>query len=656
MDLPCAVDRNGDRRKAGSRRHVETLEQRIMDLEGLLHRTVQDHQQSETSSSEGAVPVSSAVCAHQNASTAVAVFGPYDLQPSTADLTLAERLLASEGNGTRATTLTTPTMAVPNARSCASLGDKGTGQGFSALSPTSQYHGRSSTESRSQPESHRASCAKTDELADLGIAVSTNTFQVKCRLLQSFFRYQPLWVNAVDEELFWDYREKPEPSMWYSGFLEAVMLASAARLSNSSAVRSLGEQYAVQAKAEIWQALENPSAASVQGFLMLSEYEISHGRERMGWQLCGMACRLLSDLGLHEPHDFSGTTHSIHIQSARLHLLGACISLEGIWCMYLGRPSSIPRSILRTAATSCTKYQGPESSTLSTWVGLCGPMADICEVLNTSRPLTVEAKIILAQLNENLHSWLETLPPGLIYDEPNAADLEPAAYAIHMQFCKIQILVLQASATTPETSTSARTINNNNDQIYTSSLRIIRLLLIYRQIHGTERIRSVMLDTVNLAVATLTEQYIANPGLMESRKRDIRWLRLAFENMVDIQPQFPIIGRVLGSLVAVSGGTGLESVFRNVVGGKTSTVSDLSPACEAEHAVVGTGLDAVNASVSMGVGVGVEAGNDLGPTTGQFPVDELDLIGRSLMSWSNPPIESFWGFAARPLAVDRCGL
>jgi hypothetical protein len=273
------------------------LEQRIMDLEGLLHRTVQGRQQSETSSwedndelrSDGAVPVSSAVCAPQNASTAVAVFGSYDLQPSTADLTLAERLLASEGNGTRATTLTTPTMTVPNARSCASLGDKGTGQGFSALGTTSQYHGRSSTESRSQPESHRASCAKTDELADLGIAVSTNTFQVKCHLLQSFFRYQPLWVNAVDEELFWDYREKPEPSMWYSGFLEAVMLASAARLSNSSAVRSLGEQYAAQAKAEIWQALENPSAASVQGFLMLSEYEISHSRERMGWQLCGMS-------------------------------------------------------------------------------------------------------------------------------------------------------------------------------------------------------------------------------------------------------------------------------------------------------------------------------------------------------------------------------
>ncbi|KAL5332435.1 hypothetical protein BJX70DRAFT_134017 [Aspergillus crustosus] len=691
MDLHCTVDRNGDRRKAGSRRHVETLEQRIMDLEGLLHRSVQGRQQSEPSSwedndeprSEGAVPVSSATGVHQTVSTAVAVSNPYALQPSTAGMTLAEGLLALEGNGTRATT------SVPKSKSSSSLGDKGSGQGSGVLNPTSQYHARSSTESHPQSQPHR-STPKTDELAALGIAVSTNTSQVKCRLLQSFFRYQSLWVNAVDEELFWDYREKPEPSMWYSGFLEAVMLASAARLSNSSAVRSLGEQYAIQAKAEIWQALENPSAASVQGFLMLSEYEISQGRERMGWQLCGMACRLLSDLGLHKPLDFSGTTQTIHIQTAHLHLLGACISLEGIWCMYLGRPSSIPRSILHTAAASCTKYQGPKSSILSTWVGLSGLMADICKVLNTSRPLTADAKNSLARLNENLQSWLETLPQGFIYDEPNAADLEPAAYAIHMQYCKIQILVLQASSTTtPSNNTESST--NTADQIYTSSLRIIRLLLIYRQIHGTERIRSVMLDTVNLALATLTEQYIANPRLMETRKRDLQWVKLAFENMVDIQPHFPIIGRMLSLLVAASEGTGLATVFRDALGGYTTGIGivngiggHLKPVFEAETglAVAGTGLYAVHslmpvpvpvpmsapvgagagagAGAGVGVGVGVGTGKDLGPTTAaaveQFSVDELDQIGRSLMSWPNPQIESFWDFATGPLTVDRCGL
>jgi hypothetical protein len=146
-----------------------------------------------------------------------------------------------------------------------------------------------------------------DELAHLGIALNTNTVQVKCRLLQSFFRYQPLWVNAVDENLFWESRENHESSMWYSKFLEAAMLASACRLSNSSAVRALGEQYSIQAKADILQALENPSAASMQGFLMLSEYEVSQGDEQMGWQFCGK-----------RRHNFDKGVYQIHLANLQI--------------------------------------------------------------------------------------------------------------------------------------------------------------------------------------------------------------------------------------------------------------------------------------------------------------------------------------------------
>jgi hypothetical protein len=131
------------------------------------------------------------------------------------------------------------------------------------------------------------SCPSTDEPADLGIAIVTDTVQVKCRLLQSFFRDQPLWVNAVDEELFWRHRESRKQSMWYSSFLENAMLASATRLSSSRNVRVLGDQYAAQAKAGIVLALNHPSAASVQGLLMLSEYEVSQDRESLGWNTCG---------------------------------------------------------------------------------------------------------------------------------------------------------------------------------------------------------------------------------------------------------------------------------------------------------------------------------------------------------------------------------
>lgn len=150
-----------------------------------------------------------------------------------------------------------------------------------ALGPTSQYHLRLSGTQLQPP------CTEPDDLADFGISVDINSAQVKSRLLQSFFRYQTLWVSVVDEELFYEHQKSGEPSMWYSTFLETVMLACAARLSTSSAVRSLGERYSTQAKVNTLQALESPSAASMQGFMLLSEYEVTHGRDRIGWQLCG---------------------------------------------------------------------------------------------------------------------------------------------------------------------------------------------------------------------------------------------------------------------------------------------------------------------------------------------------------------------------------
>jgi hypothetical protein len=65
------------------------------------------------------------------------------------------------------------------------------------------------------------------------------------------------------------------------------MLASATRLSTSSAVRSLGQKYASQSNAGILEAIEKPSAASLQGLLLLSEYEVTNCRDRVGWMLCG---------------------------------------------------------------------------------------------------------------------------------------------------------------------------------------------------------------------------------------------------------------------------------------------------------------------------------------------------------------------------------
>ena len=263
----------------------------------------------------------------------------------------------------------------------------------------------------------------------------------------------------------------------------------------------------------------------------------------------GMACRLLTDLGLHEPSEASEEAESIHMKGARLHLLSACIALEGIWCMYLGRPSSIRRSVFQVAALSCEEYQWSDSSTLAAWLSLCGPMADICEVLNSKRPPNADEKTCLSRLNTNLHSWLDKLPSSFVYNEPNA-------YEVLMQYCKARILVQQASGPGDKAAGVHRV------GIYDAAIRIIYLLLIYRQTKGINQVRSVMLETANFAIATIVDQFLEYPDLIEPEKRDYQWLRLAIESMMNIQPYFPIVGHMLHSLRDTVEGTLLASLFR----------------------------------------------------------------------------------------------
>jgi hypothetical protein len=278
-DSPCAVERNGDRRKSGSRGHIETLEQRILELEGLHSRMMQNREQSGVSREEEARSDGVALPASYATQTGTPDVTPlYALPLSTPDLSLVESLPALKNDYTSASTLV---------ELCTASGKESSGQASGVVGSTSQYHTRSTGMTQPYHQRHIHPYMKKGYPEDLEIATGTNAVRSKRQLLQSFFKYQPLWVAAVDEELFWEHRANRESSMWYSSFLEAVMLASATRLSDSSALRSIGEQSYNQAKAGIVQALYNSSAASMQGFLMLSEYEVSQGREIMGWQLCG---------------------------------------------------------------------------------------------------------------------------------------------------------------------------------------------------------------------------------------------------------------------------------------------------------------------------------------------------------------------------------
>jgi hypothetical protein len=119
------------------------------------------------------------------------------------------------------------------------------------------------------------------------INVDAGSPQLKNHLIQSFFKYQTLWVDVVDKDNFLTNRNLGSSSRWYCNFLEYAILACATRLATSSAVRALGGDYVRQAKSEILNALHEPTPAALQACLLLSEYEVTQGNDRPGWMLCG---------------------------------------------------------------------------------------------------------------------------------------------------------------------------------------------------------------------------------------------------------------------------------------------------------------------------------------------------------------------------------
>ncbi|KAH8703861.1 hypothetical protein BGW36DRAFT_93135 [Talaromyces proteolyticus] len=596
----CLFNRNGDRRKSGSRKHIETLEQRIHSLEALLDQgsrqrvyTGEDDTRSiynmspvqETTEENGQLSVddtdSPMLIMNENVTadplpSSKGCISPQGMTWLESDLSISPLLSVNPGNpettphnglrtiGASVWQAGSPSDGDREQEAGSRRSSRSREEGSCALGPTSQPHILS-------PLEHQPILTQ-DELSKVGISMDINSAQLRSRLLQSFFRYQTLWVSVIDEKLFNTHREAGISSFWYSPFLEMVMLACAARLSTSSAVRSLGHKYASQANSGILLAIEKPSAASLQGFLLLSEYEVTHGRDRVGWMLCGMAARMLVDIGLHEPMYLDDETSSADSPSPLLHLFCATISYEGIWCMYLGRPSAIPRSIVKIAALGCRTYKGHDAAILTAWMELCVPMAEICDILNSvPAALDPAAKAALFRLDSDIQKWCEGLPPGMAYDENSVPDLDPTAYGIHMQYCKVQILIHKAFLRGAATHTLENVqlpvstgVDDNEDSeqiIYKNAIQTIRLLLTYRQIQGTEKIPSVMLDNVNLALTVLITEFRKNPRQITTNSRDVQWFRLTVNTMDDLQPHFPVITRMLRTLQPMVEGTVLEDLF-----------------------------------------------------------------------------------------------
>ncbi|GAB7352387.1 hypothetical protein MBLNU459_g2820t1 [Dothideomycetes sp. NU459] len=407
----------------------------------------------------------------------------------------------------------------------------------------------------------------SDDDDAVGIDLDPASPHIRDNLLQSFFKYQTLWVDIVDKESFFAHQRNGAQSQWYSRFLENAMLACGTRLSTSKSVRALGYKYCEWAKNDILLAMSEPTPANLQGFLLLSEYEVTQGNDRPGWMFCGVACRMSTDLGLHELASTRAARNEIRNSSKEgdlaYALLSACVVYEGVWTLYLGRPSSISSSIMGTVAERCKEGRKTDSPLLNAWVGLCVPMAQITQVLNEETTRNCDKSATLRQHFKQIEAWYEGLPPELKYDETRLSSMNMAGYGLHAQYCKLQILSRRAlsnipasrkrrhSQTLDDTSTLPASEYSTVEE-YKFALRIARLVVTYRETFGMEKMPSIMLDNAVVA-ATAMVGHLCKRDKATDLQHETIWLRQLVKSMESVQPHFPITGRMLDSLKQIRG-------------------------------------------------------------------------------------------------------
>lgn len=280
---------------------------------------------------------------------------------------------------------------------------------------------------------------------------------------------------------------------------------------------------------------------------------------------------MLSDLGLHELASNMGAQESTKGSDVAYALLSACVVYEGVWTLYLGRPSSIPRSVMSIAASRCKAGRKSDSPWLNAWVGLCVPMAEISQVLNEHSIDNSDRTASLRKLFGQVEEWYESLPPELTYNENRLTNMDLAGYGLHTQYCKVQILLRRALAKPPNTRkrrhsqiTGDGALRMSSDDseviIYQYALRVARLVVTYREAFGMEKIPSIMLDNAVVAATAMIEHLNKAENVNEIQ-RQTTWLRQLVKSMESVQPHFPIVGRMLESLKQICGGGPLSSMF-----------------------------------------------------------------------------------------------
>ncbi|RDH29020.1 fungal-specific transcription factor domain-domain-containing protein [Aspergillus welwitschiae] len=285
-------------------------------------------------------------------------------------------------------------------------------------------------------------------------------------LIDLFFAWQDPSLHVIDAESFWRSRAQSP--------LSDAMCALGAAYGPKyhpdfvTFPRSLAEFFGDRAKLLVELELDNPSIATIQALVILSNHEASCTRDTRGWLYSGMAMRLTLDLGLHlemGPYVEKGIIPHQDAEVRRMVFWGVYLN-EQFWGFYLGRsaqcrmdavtvrkpvsPSPVPTSSWKPYPDHLgTSFpQIPFNPLCQEWVSLYEIMLPLTDVLangylpryGCSEISTHSLQELASVTVEKLQQWHLNLPAELKADEGTTVRSPlPHVLTLHMQYYQFMI-------------------------------------------------------------------------------------------------------------------------------------------------------------------------------------------------------------------------
>ncbi|OJZ85522.1 hypothetical protein ASPFODRAFT_82537 [Aspergillus luchuensis CBS 106.47] len=292
-------------------------------------------------------------------------------------------------------------------------------------------------------------------------------------LIELFFAWQDPSLHVIDAESFWrsrtQSREEGLVTPYYSRALSDAICALGAAYEPKyhpdfvTFPRSLAEYFGDRAKLLVELELDNPSIATIQALVILSNHEASCTRDTRGWLYSGMAMRLTLDLGLHlemGPYVEKGIIPHQDAELRRMVFWGVYLN-EQFWGFYLGRsaqcrmdavtvrepmsPSPFPTSTWKPYPDQVGSNFPPIpfNPLCQEWVSLYEIMLPLTDVLYGCSEISTHALQELASSTvEKLRMWQVNLPKELTVDEGIHTGFRsplPHVLTLHMQYYQFMI-------------------------------------------------------------------------------------------------------------------------------------------------------------------------------------------------------------------------